>query len=61
MYGAATVTATATASSPAELDALLAVPNGGTHVANYKTLDFSEVVKRARNGKGADVVIDFVG
>ncbi|KZP18475.1 quinone oxidoreductase putative [Athelia psychrophila] len=59
VYGAATVTATA--SSQNKLDALLAMPNGATHVANYKTQDFAEVVKGATGGKGADVVIDFVG
>ncbi|KAF7965540.1 hypothetical protein HWV62_43042 [Athelia sp. TMB] len=59
LYGAATVTATA--SSQSKLDALLQMPNGATHVANYKTQDFSEEVLKNTNKKGADVVIDFVG
>ncbi|KAL4069984.1 hypothetical protein V8B97DRAFT_2024318 [Scleroderma yunnanense] len=58
-FGARTVTATA--SSKAKLDWLLSIPNGATHVANYKTEDFSQVVKKATNGKGVDIVVDFVG
>lgn len=54
-------TVTATASSQSKLDALLQMPNGATHVANYKTQDFSEEVLKNTNRKGADVVIDFVG
>lgn len=54
-------TVTATASSQSKLDALLRMPNGATHVANYKTQDFSEEVLKNTNKKGADVVIDFVG
>ncbi|KAG6841109.1 hypothetical protein C0991_001797 [Blastosporella zonata] len=54
-------TVTATASSKEKLDWLLSVPLGATHVANYKTEDFSEIVKKATNNKGADVVVDFVG
>lgn len=50
-----------TASTKEKLDWLLSIPNGATHVANYKTEDFSQVVKQATNGKGVDVVIDFVG
>lgn len=37
------------------------MPNGATHAANYKTEDFSAVVKEVTNNKGVDVVIDFVG
>jgi len=59
LYGAATVTTTA--SSQSKLDALLSMPNGATHAANYKTQDFSAEVQKNTNGKGADVVIDFVG
>lgn len=54
-------TVTATASTKEKLDWLLALPLGPTHVANYKTEDFSQIVKRATDNKGADVVIDFVG
>ncbi|RDB19047.1 Quinone oxidoreductase PIG3 [Hypsizygus marmoreus] len=59
VYGARTVTATA--STQEKLDWLLNLPNGATHSANYKTEDFSTVVKQATNNKGVDVVIDFVG
>ncbi|KAF8073527.1 hypothetical protein FPV67DRAFT_1559933 [Lyophyllum atratum] len=59
LYGAQTVTATA--STREKLDWLLRLPNGATHVANYKTEDFSTVVKAATGNKGADVVVDFVG
>ncbi|EJD39283.1 quinone oxidoreductase putative [Auricularia subglabra TFB-10046 SS5] len=34
---------------------------GATHTANYKTEDFSQTVKGATEGKGVDVVVDFVG
>lgn len=37
------------------------MPNGATHVANYKTQDFSAEVKKTTQGKGVDVIIDFVG
>lgn len=37
------------------------MPNGATHAANYKTEDFSAVVKEVTNNKGVDVIIDFVG
>jgi len=59
LYGANTVTATA--SSEDKLKWLLSIPNGATHAVNYKTQDFAAEVKKATNGKGADVVIDFVG
>jgi len=52
---------TATASTPEKLDWLLSLPNGATHVANYKTQDLSEVVKKVTDNKGVDVIIDFVG
>ena len=55
--GASTITATA--SKKEKLDWVLGL--GATHTANYKTEDFSETVKTATNGKGADVVVDFVG
>ncbi|OSD02369.1 quinone oxidoreductase [Trametes coccinea BRFM310] len=59
LYGAHTVTATA--STKDKLDMLLSLPNGATHVVNYKTQDFAEEVKKITNGKGVDVIIDFVG
>lgn len=52
---------TATASSKEKLDKLLAMPSGATHVVNYKTEDFAAEVKKTTGGKGANVVIDFVG
>ncbi|KAI0671128.1 quinone oxidoreductase [Trametes maxima] len=59
LYGANTVTATA--STQDKLDMLLSLPNGATHAVNYKTQDFAEEVKKTTNGKGVDVIIDFVG
>ncbi|KAF8817144.1 quinone oxidoreductase putative [Phlegmacium glaucopus] len=59
IYGARTVTATT--STKEKIDWLLSLPNGPTHAANYKTEDFSAVVKQATDNKGANVVIDFVG
>ncbi|KAF7328085.1 PKS-ER domain-containing protein [Mycena kentingensis (nom. inval.)] len=51
---------TATASTQTKLDFLLNSA-GATHVANYQTRNFSEVVlKEATGGKGVDVVVDFV-
>lgn len=51
---------TATASTQDKLDWLRSLPNGATNTANYKTEDFSQVVKQVTNNKGVDVVIDFV-
>jgi len=59
LSGAATVTATA--STTEKLDWLLSIPNGATHAVNYRTEDFAAEVKKTTNGKGVDVVIDFVG
>lgn len=54
-------TVTATTSTQEKIDWLLNLPNGATHAANYKTEDFAAVVKDVTDGKGADVIIDFVG
>ncbi|KAH8114771.1 quinone oxidoreductase [Phellopilus nigrolimitatus] len=62
LYGANTVTSTA--SKKEKVDFLTNLPDGGlgaTHAVNYKTQDFSEEVKTVTNGKGVDVLIDFVG
>ncbi|KAI0762024.1 quinone oxidoreductase [Trametes elegans] len=59
LYGAKTVTATA--STKEKLDMLLSLPSGATHAVNYKTQDFAQEVKKITNGKGVDVIIDFVG
>ena len=52
---------TATTSSQEKINWLLGLPNRATHAANYKTEDFSAIVKQITGGKGIDVVIDFVG
>ncbi|KAJ6602721.1 quinone oxidoreductase [Mycena vulgaris] len=54
-------TVTATASTQDKLDWLLSLPNGATNAVNYKTEDFSQVVKQVTGNKGVDIVIDFVG
>jgi len=61
LYGAKNVIATA--SSKEKLDCLVNLPGGigPTHGVNYKTQDFAEEVKKITDGKGANVVIDFVG
>ncbi|EJF60976.1 quinone oxidoreductase [Dichomitus squalens LYAD-421 SS1] len=59
LYGANTVTATA--STKDKLDMLLQLPSGATHVVNYKEQDFSAEVKKTTGGKGVDIIIDFVG
>jgi NADPH:quinone reductase-like Zn-dependent oxidoreductase len=52
---------TATSSTKDKLDRLLSLPAGATHVANYKTENFVDVVKDATGGKGVDIVVDMVG
>ena len=52
---------TATASTKDKLDMLLRLPNGATHAVNYKEQDFAQEVKAITQGKGVDVIIDFVG
>ncbi|KAI0824012.1 quinone oxidoreductase [Trametes gibbosa] len=59
LYGANNIIATA--STQEKLDMLLSLPSGPTHAVNYKTQDFAEEVKSITNGKGVDVIIDFVG
>ena len=54
-------TITATASTKEKLDWLLSLPAGATHAVNYKTQDFAEETKKITDGKGIDVLIDFVG
>jgi NADPH:quinone reductase-like Zn-dependent oxidoreductase len=53
-------TVTATASTKEKLDDLLAMPSGATHIANYKTQDFCAEVKKNTDGKGVNVLVDFV-
>ncbi|KAJ8081036.1 hypothetical protein PM082_017876 [Marasmius tenuissimus] len=54
-------TVIATASTKDKLDWLLSIPNGATHVVNYKTQDFAREVTTITEGKGVNVVVDFVG
>lgn len=51
----------ATTSTQEKIDWLFSIQNGPTHVANYKTQDFAQVVSEATQGKGVNVIIDFVG
>jgi len=59
VYGAKTVTATA--STEDKLSWLFSMYNGITHAVNYKTQDFAAETKKTTDGKGIDVLIDFVG
>jgi NADPH:quinone reductase-like Zn-dependent oxidoreductase len=52
---------TATTSTAEKIDFLLQMAHGATHGVNYKTQDFAAEVKKITEGKGVDVVIDFVG
>ena len=61
LMGCFSRTITATTSTKEKIDWLLGLHNGPTHAANYKTEDFSAVVKQVTNNKGANVVIDVVG
>lgn len=49
----------ATAGSDEKLERVRAL--GADVAVNYKTADFAEAVRSATNGRGADVVLDFVG
>ena len=53
-------TVTASASTTKKLNSLLAMLGRATHVANYKTQDFSTKVKKVTEGHGVDVLIDVV-
>lgn len=37
------------------------MPSGATHAVNYKTQNFAEEVAKITEGKGVDVILDFVG
>lgn len=54
-------TVTGTTSTAEKIDFMLNMHNGATHGVNYKTQDFAAEVKKITNGKGVDVIIDFVG
>jgi putative PIG3 family NAD(P)H quinone oxidoreductase len=49
----------ATAGSPEKVEFVKKL--GANTVVNYRTDDFAEAVKASSNGKGADVILDFVG
>ncbi|KAJ1923096.1 hypothetical protein IWQ60_006102 [Tieghemiomyces parasiticus] len=34
---------------------------GATHTINYKEADFAEVIKRETDGRGVDVLVDYIG
>jgi len=51
----------ATTSTQEKIDWLLKLRMGPTHAINYKTQDFAEEVKKITNGKGVDIIEDFVG
>ncbi len=51
----------ATTSAQEKIDWLNSINNGPTKVANYKTQNFTSVVKEATNNKGVDIIVDFVG
>jgi len=50
-----------TASTPEKLAWLASMERGATHTVNYKTQDFAKEVGAITNGKGVNLVIDFVG
>lgn len=53
---------TTTASTEDKLSFIRSIPNTGpTHAVNYKTQDFEAEVKKVTDGKGVDVLVDFVG
>lgn len=54
-------TVIATASTKEKLDWLLGISNGATNTVNYKTEDFAAEVQKLTNGRGVDVIVDFVG
>lgn len=48
-------------SSEDKREFVLSVHNGATNAINYKTEDFAEEIKKATDGKGVDVIVDFIG
>jgi NADPH:quinone reductase-like Zn-dependent oxidoreductase len=50
-----------TASKSEKLAWLASMEPGATHTVNYKTQDFAKEVGAITNGKGVNLVIDFVG
>jgi len=50
-----------TAGSEEKLNFLKSMPCGPTDTINYKTGDFAQTVKEATDGKGVNLIIDFIG
>ncbi|KAH7317472.1 quinone oxidoreductase [Rhizoctonia solani] len=50
-----------TASSKEKLDFLHNMPKGSTHGVNYREQNFAEEVAKITDGRGVDVVVDFIG
>ncbi|CAE7132260.1 unnamed protein product [Rhizoctonia solani] len=59
LYGAKNIITTA--SSKEKLDFLHNMPKGSTHGVNYREQNFAEEVAKITDGKGVDVVVDFIG
>ncbi|KAG8817000.1 hypothetical protein FRC17_000096 [Serendipita sp. 399] len=60
-YGVKNIFTTASSAEKLEfLQTLIANPNL-LHTINYKTRDFEKEIKEVTNGRGVDVLIDFVG
>ncbi|EJU02933.1 quinone oxidoreductase [Dacryopinax primogenitus] len=51
----------ATAGSDEKANFLSSIKNGASHAVNYKKQDFAVEIDKATNGKGVDVIVDFVG
>ncbi|KAH7314004.1 quinone oxidoreductase [Rhizoctonia solani] len=50
-----------TASSKEKLDFLHNMPKGSTHGVNYREQNFAEEVAKITDGRGVDVIVDFIG
>ncbi|CAE6527736.1 unnamed protein product [Rhizoctonia solani] len=59
LYGAKHVITTA--SSKEKLEFLHEMPKGSTHGINYREQNFAEEVAKITDGRGVDVILDFIG
>jgi len=60
LYGASKIITTV--SSEEKTKFVKSLPNGGpTHAINYKTHDFAEEVKKVTEGKGVEILVDYIG
>ncbi|XP_062519556.1 quinone oxidoreductase PIG3-like isoform X2 [Corticium candelabrum] len=50
-----------TSGSDAKLEACSKLVNGDIHCINYKVKNFADEVLKATNGRGVDIIVDFVG